>query len=160
MLNAEYYKEKIKKVGLAFGFVNGEIVPCSETDCNECEFQRDYVKGCSLKTIEWLISEYKESVTLTAREKHLVECLSGGFIARDKNGALFWYQEKPLKGWETWDRQTGTAYCKLWHAMFGDPFPFIKWEDKEPWSVEELRKLPALEYNPEDVAFKGGATDE
>ena len=155
MLNAEYYKEKIKKVGLAFGFVNGEIVSCIRADCSECDLQRDVVTSCSLKTIEWLISEYKESVTLTAREKHFVEFAEDGWLARDESGELYFYKDKPHKrkrGW--WEN----ALCRL--KAFGDLFPFIKWEDKEPWSVEELRKLPALEYNPEDVAFKGGATDE
>jgi hypothetical protein len=158
MLNAEYYKEKIKKVGLAFGFVNGEIVPCSETACNECDFQRDVVTGCSLKTVEWLISECKEPVTLTAKEKHFAECLIDGFVARDKNNDLYWFKVMPEKTGEAWMHKSNTRLSKINGVdMFSfNPFPFIKWEDEEPWAVSELRKLPALEYNPEDVAFKGG----
>lgn len=38
-------------------------------------------------------------------------------------------------------------------AVQGENFSFIMWADNEPWSVEDLRKLPALEYNPEDVGF-------
>lgn len=136
MLNAEYYKEKIKKVGLAFGFVNGEIVPCSGTDCNECDFSRDVVKGCSLKTTEWLISEHKEPITLTAREKHFVEFAKDGWLARDESGELYFYKDKPHKcggGW--WE----SVSCRL--KAFGDFFPFIKRKDKEPWSVAGLRKL-------------------
>lgn len=136
MLNAEYYKEKIKKEGLAFGFVNGEIVPCSKTDCNECDFYRDIVTSCSLKTVKWLISEYKEPVTLTAREKHFVEFAEDGWLARDKNGELYFYKDKPHKMRSDW---WDNASCRL--KSFGDFFPFIKWKDEEPWSVEELRKL-------------------
>ena len=43
-------------------------------------------------------------------------------------------------------------YCNDWkdtdsyanyitESMYGSMFDFIKWDDKEPWSIEDLKKL-------------------
>lgn len=152
MTNMEHYREEIEALNYDIALCNGKVVKCTGIGCHGCDYQDE---ECSTKLIKWLMAEYKESVTLTAREKHFVEFAEDGWLARDESGELYFYKDKPHKrrrGW--WEN----ALCRL--KAFGDLFPFIKWEDKEPWSVEELRKLPALEYNPEDVAFKGGATDE
>lgn len=30
--------------------------------------------------------------------------------------------------------------------IFGNMFDFIKWEDEEPWRIEDLKKLECEEY--------------
>lgn len=32
-------------------------------------------------------------------------------------------------------------FYKIAKDMHGDVFSFIKWEDEEPWSIEDLKKL-------------------
>ena len=58
------------------------------------------------------------------------------YIAREKNGFLLVYTEKPIKILETW----GLANYALMN-MFDIKFDFIKWEDEDPWSIEDLKKL-------------------
>lgn len=55
MLNAEKFKEEIKKVNYNFALVNNKVVLCFGTDCKSCRFY----DGCKDKTTEWLLSEYE-----------------------------------------------------------------------------------------------------
>lgn len=99
------------------------------------------------KFTKWLMSEYKPKPVLTEREKHFVECIKDGYIARDENfHRLYWYPTKPCKikyGWtfELLKREK----IAIDTILSFDSFPFITWEDEEPWSVEELRKLKVQE---------------
>ena len=151
MTNMEHYREEIEALNYDIALCNGKVVKCTGSGCYGCDYQD---KECSTKLIEWLMKEYESKPVLTVKEKHFVEFAKDGWLARDKNGELYFYKNKPHKNIESW---WDSVPCRL--KAFGYFFPFIKWEDEEPWSVEELRKLPALEYNPEDVAFKGGAQD-
>lgn len=56
MLNAEKFKEEIKKCGYHFAVVDRYIVPCSSTPCKTCSFFDGY---CKDMTVEWLLSEYE-----------------------------------------------------------------------------------------------------
>lgn len=50
------------------------------------------------------------------------------WIARDRNGDLYLYEEKPLKGTEAWGI-TLYLYRSRINRHF---FPEVKWEDDEP----------------------------
>lgn len=133
MTNMEHYREEIEALNYDIALCNGKVVKCTGSGCYGCDYQDE---ECSTKLIKWLMAEYKEPTTLTAREKRFVEFAEDGWLARDENGELYFYKDKPHKerrGW--WEN----ASCRL--KAFGDLFPFIKWENEEPWSVEELRKL-------------------
>lgn len=57
------------------------------------------------------------------------------FIARDKDGALYIYKEKPEKKNEVW----GTLYGhKIVAKYFDDLFTFIEWKDEYPFSIGKL----------------------
>ena len=53
------------------------------------------------------------------------------YIARDRNNKLYVYTEKPVR-WSCY---------QISADIFGDIFSFIKWEDEEPWGIEDLKKL-------------------
>ena len=53
------------------------------------------------------------------------------WIARDENGVVCLYPDKPHKSKTIWD-----SYGALF--PFHHLFQFIKWEDEEPYSIEEL----------------------
>lgn len=157
--NMEHYRseilENLHSINL-FGVVNGNCVTnCNLTKCKCCDFssyKNDGTAGmCHIRRIEWMMSEYKPEPVLTAREKHFVEFIYEGWIARDEIGSLYWHKQKPYKHMQLeWKNEE--RYLQV-DAVLRNAFPFITWEDEEPWAVEELRKLKALEYNPEDVAF-------
>lgn len=118
---------------------SGEITFCDRFKCDMCKFNDSTgEKSCRTKRYEWSESEYVEKHTITSKEKKFLDLLLPNYkyIAREKNGFLLVYTEKPIKILETW----GLANCALMN-MFDIKFDFIKWEDKEPWRIEDLKKL-------------------
>ena len=57
------------------------------------------------------------------------------YIARDKDGSLYIYKDKPSKKEDVWCSLY--AYCRI-DRYIDDLFHFIEWTDKEPMSIEEL----------------------
>lgn len=168
--NMEHYRktlEEISKKNKHFGLdrmTGGAPAACNDIGCGDCIFTivcNGIDNAVEIERIKWLMSEYKPEPVLTAREKGFVEFAQEGWLARDMDGALCWFMRKPHRckdeGHRCWNGTANTiAFKKL-----NEIFPFITWEDEEPWSISDLRKLKALEYNPEDVAFKkGGEADE
>ena len=147
----EHYRSEIEAViekGCGFGLFDGEIESCHE--CRSCGFSDsnnafDGKHTCSSRRIGWLMSEYKPEPVLTAREKHFVEFVQTGYIARDKSGGMWWHEKKPVKNNGEWQCFAYTMAMNSKPYKYGKDFPFITWEDEEPWSVEELRELKVEE---------------
>lgn len=151
MLNAEKYRDQLLKFieenhDSLFGLdKNSEPISCTVSRCNNCQFgfkKSKYVEGysCSAAKIKWLLSEYKESVKLTRFEhdvlKHLLEKTQYRFIVREKSDNIYIYKRKPKKGTGAWDISSGMQNLNI----FVNLFPFIKWEDSEPTSIEYVLK--------------------
>lgn len=122
---------------------NGKPVPCREIACNECDYDN---RDCEAKMREWLDAEYKESVKLNEKERLFCEMIEDGYLARDSNNALWWYEKTPFKNkvaWESKDKHYSLNLDPVIVLLFKDNlhFDFIKWEDKEPWSVKELLEM-------------------
>ena len=100
-------------------------------------------QACSDRLREWAESEYVEKKpTITSREKNFLDTLlllSNCYIARDEDNSLYVYYDKPIRSNKLWI--SDYAYHDLPKDMYGSMFDFIKWEDEEPWSVEDLKKL-------------------
>lgn len=139
--NMEHYRGEIEEAGYRFGIADGKIFACNKGKCGmRCEFFGGF---CNANRIKWLMSEYKPEPVLTAREKHFAEFVQTGYIARDENMFLHWFEEKPkAKGSDYWVR---SGVCTKISSYATGLFPFITWEDEEPWAVEELRKLKVKE---------------
>lgn len=149
--NMEHYRCEIENLlelddeGELFAVVNGSPVLCFEQErCFRCELS-DKPSTCAKSFIKWLMSEYKPEPVLTQREKHFVEAINNGFIARDKNNNLCWYSVKPLRRidvsiWKN-NRRSFSISISQTEIFANNMFPFITWEDEEPWAVEDLRKL-------------------
>lgn len=118
---------------------DGKIVSCGDIRCSDCLFN---VKGgCISATIEWANAEYKEPKQFTDREKAFVKLFPDiKYLARDDEGKLFAYRQKPFKdeeeGWWTCDDDTDI----LFEISLRDLLKFnsIDWEDEEPTSREEI----------------------
>ena len=105
--------------------------------CKNCEFGKG-TKTCREDRLDWLYSQHVEKLKLTQREWHLCKALKAGWIARDSTDVLFIYRTKPKKGNSMW--VNGGSPVEI-HKFMPDSFSFIKWQDAEPWSVEDLLKL-------------------
>lgn len=140
MTNMEFYRDEIETImdeGHCVAVTtNGVPVKCHiSLYCNECMLDG----GCrDNNLIKWLMSEHKVKPTITARERHFLEFVETGWLARDDDSALWWFEKRPEKRGTLWDE-----VCSYFHVgeIVKNIFPFIKWEDEEPWSVEELLKL-------------------
>lgn len=101
---------------------------CGERSC----------KQCRIEFLKWLNEEYKEKPKLTDDEKAILRNIEPKFkfIARDKNRVLFIYMIKPYKDKVRWE--SDATFMSL--DIFGHLFQSIKWEDEEPYNIEELLK--------------------
>lgn len=140
MNKLEKYFEELKNIRGTVAIVNDEPKECVEIECLKCK--RDVTGGCSHKIlIEWLAEEYVEKPELTLNEHKLCQVLKNGWLARDKFNGLIFHVKKPLTKDDIEWIPSGSVF-KISDLMFEDAkFKFIKWEDKEPWSVENLLKL-------------------
>lgn len=143
MLNGEKNKKKILDLtegGYYFAVrKDGQNIArsCDGLNCEDCIFDEEEDCGCSFSRMKWMLSEYREPVKLTRSEYSLlrhVYKLYYKYIARDKNGDISLYLDKPDKDLLT----------EIWHGkeyaftLFNSLFKFVKWEDLEPTSIEEV----------------------
>lgn len=148
MINAEKYKDQLLKFveenhDSLFGLdKNSEPISCTVSRCDNCQFgfkKNNYIEGysCSAAKIKWLLSEYKEPVKLSRLEYEILKLAinkSCEYIARDSDGQLFVFMEKPHKGESFW--KTDGYYYLL--EMFSVLFQFVKWEDSTPIPIKEV----------------------
>ena len=141
MKNKEKYIDLIAK---AFANVDG----------SHCDFRAKYVlkqtgcygvscAECNIRTAEWLEQEYQEPITLTDDEKVILKNIPRKYewIARDKNGRLYLYLQKPQKLKTYWK----SSSLEFEFSIYDDLFQFIKWEDENPYNIDELLKQNGVE---------------
>lgn len=144
MLKIEKIKEKIKnfdteKCGEDLNCYLSRIaanqnysVDCyreSDLDCSEC------LRLSLLELLEEYKEEYKEPVKLTKFEYEYLKVAKKegfNFIARDKSNRLYGFEKQPTKGNATWGN--GGDYVRMFKSMF----KFVKWEDEEPYLIDEI----------------------
>ena len=140
MTNFEFWKDRLAEITGRGGAVanvaieNDRPVRCSEIhDCKKCDRCGKCTEG---QLIKWLLEENIEKPKLTKKERMFCELVETGWIARDKNGSIWWNDKRPTKQVRTW-----SGARNVFHVGAITKFSFIKWEDEEPWSVEDLLKL-------------------
>lgn len=150
MKNREKFAKEILDIACNGGVIavtkDNKVVCCRDINCEQCLFHKTnyYESYCDYEaTMRWAESEYVEKKpTITSREKNFLDALlllSNCYIARDKDNSLYVYYDKPIRGNKLWI--SDYACHDLPKDMYGSMFDFIKWEDEEPWSVEDLKKL-------------------
>ena len=92
---------------------------------------------------KWLEAEYVEPIRLTRNEKAILESLEDywKYVARDEYGELMIYTGEPKKG--DYRFTSKEPYRNI--SFFNHLFQFIKWEDEEPYSIEELLKCEVVD---------------
>ena len=140
MTNFEKYKDEIlhlAKNNRGFAFHMNKITDCKLSGCKNCIF----TGACIANRIKWLYEEYQEPAPkLTKAEKGFCEVIKDGYIARDKNGDLYLYNNPPHVTETDWRADYG--HCTRLCTKF---FPFITWESNRNWSIEDLLKLEVEE---------------
>lgn len=147
MKNKERYAKEIVDVAcrgdkIAVTKEGERVVRCSNIDCSECLFERI---NCVDKIRKWAESEYIEKTVISKRDRAFLECVSEGikYITRDMDGFLFIYVIKPHKLIDCWE--SGGIESNKSLEFFKLNLPMVKWSDKEPWLIEDLKKLEVVE---------------
>ena len=104
--------------------------------CELCSVHRVLEDCVSLTNLEQLLEPYEEPKKLTKRERGYCEYREHGYIARDKPKELFWYDTKPHKMTIGWCAGGGCS-----EKIEKEMFPFITWEDEEPYDIIDLLTL-------------------
>lgn len=79
-----------------------------------------------------------ESVKVSRGERIVLQMLDKKYkyLARDKDGNLYVYENKPeKKGRFHWYYYDGKIYG---FSTFNHHFQFIQWSDEEPWSITDI----------------------
>lgn len=147
MKNREKFEKEIMEIAcngdsIAIIEKSGRIVPCDVNRCSLCLF-RSY--DCKEKTRKWAESEYVEKLVISKKDRAFLDYLREEykFIARDDNGYLYAYTSihAKLLGCAFWRADDA---CKSLGGLDID-FPMVKWSDKKPWLIEDLKKLEVVD---------------
>lgn len=87
----------------------------------------------------------REEPTITSIERVLLENVDKRYryIARDHGSTLFLFEKKPIKEKWMWVRTTDSYTSSF--TIYSHLFPMVKWEEEDPWLIEDLLKLPVKE---------------
>lgn len=148
MKNFEYWEKEIKEIVMnnkPLALVDGKPCNCHDVTCSKCAFDHydeDTLNTCEAKTFEWLYEEHIEQPKISERTKKFFEVIQTGWVARDSDSSLFLslgILKKDHNGWYSPDDEEMVSLDRdLYNFLTLD---FIKWEDEEPWRVEDILKL-------------------
>lgn len=148
MKNKEKYTKEIVEIAskgskIAIEKSTGKLRPCEGLLCSECMFGKIY--PCNEATRKWAESEYIEKPVISKIDRLILDYIKNNFvyIARDENGSLFVYSKKPIKKSCYYDSIGGVTGSVSF--IFDIKLPMVKWEDNEPWLIEDLKKLEVVE---------------
>lgn len=121
-----------------------EVADCCDAPCTACLFLK--MEDCDKARREWAESEYIENPVISKRDRAFLCFLVGKYeyIARDETGKLYVYGAKPVKHDSFWTRSCG-KYFGFDNCCINIDFPMVKWEDSEPWLIEDLKKLEVVD---------------
>lgn len=147
MKNKEKFAKEIMNIACSGSRIavmkgSGSIVPCDSLLCSVCLFCSSI--DCRKNIKDWSESEYVEKPVISERDKAFFEYLNKQYeyLARDKTGQLYVHRVKPHKVDSFWTN-AGRRFCL--NDRINVDFPMVKWEDSEPWFIEDLKKLEVVE---------------
>ena len=148
MKNKEKFADKIIDFALGEDSIavdsQGEIVSCaSMVSCENCRFYTE--KECKTAIKDWLEEEYVESFVISRKDVRLLEYVKDDYkyIARNKDGDLYLHINEPKRGFAYWVSAPAMEDANI--KSFDVDFPMIKWEDSEPWLIEDLKHLQIVD---------------
>lgn len=148
MKNKEKYAKEIVEIACNRGQIaiekrTGKLIACIEFPCSDCMFGE--IWDCDEAAREWAESEYIEKPVISKRDREFLEYIGTviNYITRDMDGGLFIYISKPHKLIDCWE--SGGCESDKSLKFFKLDFPMVKWEDHEPWLIEDLKKLEVVE---------------
>lgn len=147
MKNKEKYSKKIVELAcdgndIAVDKRTGKVDSCDYISCSNCLFNDN--KDCDKPRREWAESEYIKKPVIDKKDRVFLEYLGEElkYIVRSKSDNLIAYQNSAEKREDGWVIDFGEI--KSLQKLNID-FPMVKWEDDEPWLIEDLKKLEVVD---------------
>ena len=140
MLKIEKIKEKI--LNFDTDVTADEILSCwlhritTNSSVNKYNCSGLVCSECLRLSLLNLLEEYKEPVKLTKFEYEYLKVAKRerfNFIAKDGDGRLFLYKNKPFKSLDEWIVASKDC-CRILDSLF----KFVKLEDEEPWNIDNI----------------------
>lgn len=146
MLKIEKIKKEIKNYdtnnNIYFGCYLANFESNIDYEESNC-FKEILCSECLRLSLLNLLEEYKEPIKLTQFEYEYLKFAKENeynFIARDKSNRLYGFEKQPTKDNATWGSRGDYV------SMFKSTFKFVKWEDEEPYNIDEiLRNYEVIE---------------
>ena len=93
----------------------------------------------------WERKEKEKTPLLSEAEYHILKNSSTRWkwIARDRDGDLFLYENEPNKSNVYWIAERGDIDLTVYNHLF----PCVKWKDDEPWEIAKLLERYEEEHN-------------
>ena len=146
MKNIEYYKEKILDIvgrgdSVGVDINTNEPEGCEFLGCEDCKLSGNCNNGLKL----WCNEEYIEKPMLTKNEKKFLDIINPKYkyVTKNKNNILCLSVGIPIRTENDWIGVNDCAYIS--ENYFNGLFKFIKWDDEEPWQLDDLKKLEICE---------------
>lgn len=155
MLNAEKYNKEILNImqdgyGFAVRKDRQSIIRCCvDLKCKNCIFNGEDLHGCDWSRTKWLLSEYKEHIKLIKLEYEFLKLLENEgykYIVRSQINNLIAYEKVPTKLSNSWEITSGYKIISLFNTLF----QFVKWEDIEPTSIQNVLENCEVEDNDDN----------
>lgn len=120
--------------------------PLTKLHCELYEITPEHVK----RVQEW--SDNHHEIVLTDEQREIfkaLDLLGLKFIAKDSNGAVYAFAERPEKWFRAWgvdgedgiDGEYFDLESKYLRAGVSDAIsPLVSWDDKEPLNIEDVLK--------------------
>lgn len=127
-----------------------EVADCCDAPCAACLFLE--MDDCDKARREWAESEYIEKQVISKRDRAFLEYLGEElkYIVRSKSDNLMACQNSAEKREDGWVIDSGVI--KSLQKLNID-FPMVKWEDSEPWLIEDLKKLKVVDSYEQRNSF-------
>ena len=154
MKNKEKYAKEILDVICNYDVVSViamdktkmEFKPCGAMPCGACYFFQHnypYNKGtCAQNFVHWANSKYMVKKEFSEADKLYVRVMDKlNWFARDRNGVVYGYVDKPFKNDSVWDVKAGAEEgyeLERVSDYTSATFESLSWEDKEPTHRREI----------------------
>lgn len=148
MKNKEKFAKEILDIALEHDVVavtrkERIVMGCSQMKyCENCLFYRSPGSSCKREFKKWANSEYKEKKEFSEADKAYVRAMDKlSWFARDKNGQIYGYVDKPFKDvclWAVKAEGDGEYEIEQISNYTSATFEPLSWEDEEPTHRSEI----------------------
>lgn len=139
MRNVDWYKEELIKMANESNIVQIDTGFVDRVISGSLGMDTMTARRATQWFVKWLYEEHKFKLNKWEHLifKYIIENTEYRYIARDRNNDLYIYENLPTKLDNSWSVCSSGGDVKILDC-FNDLFLFVRWEDSEPTSIEDV----------------------